>query len=554
MKKTLWIIVLLAAIVSGVVAFGRWQVERNNKTVEIVFDLASLVELSKNTGVDLHYYLAELAKTKVVTIAIEPENLGQQFLKGQDLSKEVRDKLPKEVSDLEDFLLYPVTFSQNEIASVRQAGFNIAPKLIAAPWKVEEVWRVAQPDLVLISGKESPDLDLLKEYGARVGLVEFSTPSNMPLDLGLEYIRVHGISAPEMRVLSVERILERYLRAARERNIRVLYVRSFVEDETSWHRSTELLSDLQQRLHNAGFSLGKAKGYPPWYASLLLTTITTSGIWAGATLLFMEIWPNKSKFFGWFGVFFYLLSIVGLLINPSLMKTILAFITAIIFPCLAVLQGMQKNTAPLKSYLFVALISFLGALFVVSTLNGTAYLLKIQEFRGVKLMHILPIILMIFILARPLKPWLKKDVPVIYLIGGVAIGALGLIYIARTGNFGLPVPAWELKIRAFLERLFVIRPRTKEVLVGYPALYFALQARNRGKSLWLPVAVIGPISLVNTFTHTHTPLAVSLLRSAYGLVLGYIAGRLAFRIFSLGKRWLQGDRCKWLLRIRQSWR
>ena len=70
-----------------------------------------------------------------------------------------------------------------------------------------------------------------------------------------------------------------------------------------------------------------------------------------------------------------------------------------------------------------------------------------------------------------------------------------------------------------------MRPRTKEFLLGHPAmlvlLYFGYDLR---KIVVLLLGVIGQVSIVNTYAHLHTPLAVSLLRSFHGLWLGILLG------------------------------
>lgn len=550
MKKILWVIILVATIFSFVVVLQRWQIERSNNTVEIVYDLTSLIELSKETGIELEHYFSDLKNSGINTIALEAKNLGQSFIEGYTLSDEIQDILFQDVNKLADFLYYPVAFSRQELETVRQAGFKVAPKITVTPWYVEPIWLYDEPDLVIISGKEPYSAELLKDYHARVALVEFSTPQNMSIEPDLDYIRLHGISASEIQVLSSERILNRYLRAVKERNIRILYIRAFVEEDDGWQRSIDLLTNLEQQLTKAGYNLGTATGFAKWDSSLFLILITALGIWAAAIIVLFYIWPNKNMLSLGLGIMGYLGTNVGLFWKPELIQSGLALLAAIVFPCFAVLVGIENSTKPRKTYWLIAILSFLGALFVVSTMTGTGYLLKIREFRGVKLMHIVPIILVFFILIRPLKPWLKRDIPVPYLIAAAFVGVVGLIYIARTGNFGVPAPSWEIKFREFLEKALLTRPRTKEFLVGYPALYFALQADKPRNSRWLPVAIIGPISLINTFTHTHTALWISLLRSVYGLILGYVIGWIAFRTWVWIKRRLKSDRCQWLLRVR----
>lgn len=206
---------------------------------------------------------------------------------------------------------------------------------------------------------------------------------------------------------------------------------------------------------------------------------------------------------------------------------------------------------------------------MAGSLTGTEYLIKLVEFRGVKLMHVLPIGIMVLTVAfQPVLPIKGKhelssrlrflwnlSIPLkLLLVGGTGLAAAGAVYILRTGNFGLPVANLEITLRELLERVLVVRPRTKEFLIGHPALYFLLKERNE-KAAWLmPVAVIGQLSMVNTFSHIHTPLLVTLIRTGYGLVFGYIIGWVVYRLYLLGKGLFMSDRGFGLSRLWQSGR
>jgi len=113
------------------------------------------------------------------------------------------------------------------------------------------------------------------------------------------------------------------------------------------------------------------------------------------------------------------------------------------------------------------------------------------------------------------------------LLGLFVLGGLG-IFVARSGNFVLPVPALEKHIRNLLETFLFIRPRTKEFLVGYPFIFLAAVSFLRGKIKWLWIlaglGTIAPISIINTFSHIHTPLMISMMRTVNGLALGILLG------------------------------
>src|SRR5207302_414981 len=98
-------------------------------------------------------------------------------------------------------------------------------------------------------------------------------------------------------------------------------------------------------------------------------------------------------------------------------------------------------------------------------------------------------------LAQPLHVWQTAAA----LVGAVALALL----VARTGNDpGVGVSALEMKFRSLLEA-HLVRPRTKEFLIGHPALLIglAMAATPRWSRWALPfllVGAIGQASIVNS--------------------------------------------------------
>jgi len=112
------------------------------------------------------------------------------------------------------------------------------------------------------------------------------------------------------------------------------------------------------------------------------------------------------------------------------------------------------------------------------------------------------------------------------------VGLMGVYYIIRTGNTDSGVvAASEMQFRNMLEELFVARPRTKEYMIGYPCMMLLVWAAVRRIPV-LPLfcgagAVIGYTSIVNTFLHIRTMVAISFSRVLIGLGLGLVLGILA---------------------------
>ncbi len=185
----------------------------------------------------------------------------------------------------------------------------------------------------------------------------------------------------------------------------------------------------------------------------------------------------------------------------------------------------------------------MGALHIVGLLGETPFLIKADQFTGVKAAHTLPLLLvLIFYAAWTVgrwdfwREWLSR--PVLWgqvVLALVILSALGLMLI-RTGN-ETPgaVPDWELRLRALLETVMNVRPRTKEFLVGHPALVIAVALLLSGRTRWLPLtmflATIGQVSIVNTFCHLHSPLLVSLQRTGWGIVIGIGLGFLLLTLW-----------------------
>jgi hypothetical protein len=99
------------------------------------------------------------------------------------------------------------------------------------------------------------------------------------------------------------------------------------------------------------------------------------------------------------------------------------------------------------------------------------------------------------------------------------------LVVLRSGNdSGLGAGSLESHLRGSLEQLFSVRPRTKE-LIGHPMLVLFLLSlpwRSRISGLLAIAGLLGQVSILNTFCHLHTPLAVTLHRESLGLGIGLV--------------------------------
>ena len=110
---------------------------------------------------------------------------------------------------------------------------------------------------------------------------------------------------------------------------------------------------------------------------------------------------------------------------------------------------------------------------------------------------------------------------------GIMMVAL-LIMALRSDNVS-SVPAFEVAFRDFMERTLVVRPRTKEFLIGYPALVLYWYLIRQGlaphyREAVRIAAVLAFSSAINTFCHFHTLVALSFIRVVNGWWLGLLVG------------------------------
>ncbi|OOB79410.1 MAG: hypothetical protein BEN19_07650 [Epulopiscium sp. Nuni2H_MBin003] len=229
-----------------------------------------------------------------------------------------------------------------------------------------------------------------------------------------------------------------------------------------------------------------------------------------------------------------------------IIQQILALLFAIVIPIFAICTKINTVNHTFKdalgSFLEINAITILGAIVISSILSGGTFRLGIDTFRGVKVAHIAPIIILALIMLVLYKKVIVKEFKSAdkkaILVVGISIFFVLYIYIRRTGNSDIAM--LEMTFREWLGSIFGIRPRTKEFLIGHPALIIGLYCWvNWIRWLGLLIGIIGQISIINTFVHMHTPFMTSMLRTGYGIILGVIVGILAVKlIFKVINRWI----------------
>lgn len=376
-------------------------------------------------------------------------------------------------------------------------------------------------------------------------------------------------------------------------------------DENAWTYITDpadyekMLGDLETRLAALGYTPGVVRAMDMPKPGVLWRILEGFGAVAAAVLLldlFCFLAPRTCLILTGIGM----LGVLALgLLRPATYQVMLSMGGGIVMPSLAAV-GLCRYAADMRrrerepglgrliaetlgALLVAAAVSLCGSLMASSALSQMSYLLELDLYRGVKLMQLVPIALFCLayllvyayeesgakdaVLARvgergeknraarlwayvsevmdqPMKlGWMVAVV--LLAAAGLFVLAAGVYYIRRTGNT-VSVSARELALRNLLENLLIARPRTKELLIGWPCAMLFVWGLRRHMNL-LPLLFgggmsIGLVSVVNTFLHIRTPFLLSLLRTGWGLLFGLLLGVAvtvaAELLYRLVKRWL----------------
>lgn len=433
----------------------------------------------------------------------------------------------------------------------------------------------------------------LKEAGIGIGTIEnLKVPQKGlgTLSKLLDYnvVRVHSVSENEMNVLKPDVLTDRFLLAVKDRNLRMIYLNAMaVKDQSkgevvnpidtivqalAGNPDTGLTGTIDQ-IGDFGFVPGEAHAFDVhhapaeklWKALAILGAVALIALTIGLFIPQILVPVTIIGLIGGAGTF---------VLNSSLLNQALALMAAIASPTasMALLirwlraKHDRKDALPRSAwsrlggaillYLRTSVLSVVAVPFVIALLNDITYELVLQQFRGVSLLHLAPIALIALYavlygyggsVKKNLATLLKQPITVLWLVILAVVGVVGMYYLSRTGNSG-QASALELKIRPILESTFGVRPRFKEFAMGHPifllGLFLAL--RYRWALVFIVIASIGQLSMVDTFAHIHTPAYLSAMRDLLGLGLGAIIGLVGIVVWqiaeALWRRYRRGGR------------
>ncbi len=375
-------------------------------------------------------------------------------------------------------------------------------------------------------------------------------------------VRVEAINKVELDKLALPEIVARYELGVRERNVRVVYLRPFAHqynglsiEKTNVEMVREIAGDLAAR----GFKMGRAAPIPLYRGNNRILV----GL---AALAVPSIFLLLLGFYGWYrplwaiaayGATVLLYAGGNLSHHDLLARSIIALSGGLLFaaagfsvlsraflqaPAATIGRQIRRSVA----WTLVATgITLLGALLVVGVMSSPLVMEEVEPFRGVKLLLALPplIALALYLFTdkfdpqrRDARETLTDPVRIFQLAAAAIVLGVGALVLLRSGNQSDISPSsFELALRHNLTSLLAVRPRFKEFVIGFPALMLMPALRiphRRWLGVLLALAIgIGLGDVIDTFSHLHTELLVSVLRIFNGLLIGAVVGIIAILIY-----------------------
>ena len=556
-NRILSLILAISIICTAILIGVRIGVENDNKNVSMIMKYRDVYKYALAADIDIEEALERFASVGVAGIIVEnfwyhfPENEIENVRAAgmEPMLKTVRDLTVEEYAALMEKydIKYPLIFTYRYFIGDTEKYLNDNDITLAL---VEDKMQTGHEyirgfDVNKNNVKMVRVFELVKYFASRYGVLGYE---------GAE---------------EIENVL---YRAVTDRNIRVLWIMPFYDNETDEiitdiEEYREVFENLAERMKPHGQTLGRdfssTSEYKP---SPILVLGALFGICAFSVLLLGTLFRLSPKLRLIFTLSLCGLSFVAYLAMRELTLRIMAFVIVSVMPCIAVYFLLQcaKMLVEKKPKLGMVLIHstvvlllavsilMVGGSFVGAILGESRYMLEFEMFRGVKLSQTIPLVYTVILIikelvykkgkslrahATELAQSASRSRMLIALLGLIAIICAVVLFIVRTGNTILQAGELEQRFRIFFEVSCVARPRTKELLIAWPALMVSmlLFAQNRKilGSVALFAASIGCASVCNTFCHIRAYYLLSVIRTAYGVAFGLAIGIIGVLVVHL---------------------
>ena len=570
--------------------YKRNEVEQANRNVSLAVEMENIQSLAAMQGITVEQAIDILKRDGLQSVVLGEENVGTLVSQGR--ASEVDGKLvisdptvQNRVTKGEQIRLGNFDPNQAPVWLIRGVDIGLDP-VAAAQAKAAHLTIIARCGNILGATDSyiQQTIGWAHDLGAHVFLPEgdqvlgrrddLKTTSETLRQLGMLYatpefakisgdenmvamapdivVRLHSAQTAELDKMTLPDVVERYSKAARERNMRILLIRPM---SLAGQKPVDDFGNLLLAIKDEVVHDGDTMGYPQpfrdptlpmakFFPALIAITVVPIAFWIG-TVIFPWKWGGPLC-----GALMLILALGSVTKTGSQLASLAA---SMAYPTAALIGlDMRPIKNILAAFFSTTALSWVGGLVIAGMLNGLPYYIRAEQFPGVKVSVFIPLLIVaIFYFIKLTKAKDEIKSPITWyaaILGLIVMGALAFM-IARTGNdASTGVSDFELHFRNILDKILPVRPRTKEFLIGHPALILGLgllalikadktklQKLGSWATLALMVGAMGQTSIVNTMCHLHTPVLLSMLRIVEGIVIGSIIGLV---IWMIVKPWI----------------
>ena len=207
-------------------------------------------------------------------------------------------------------------FSEEDIELVRNLGFQVILRLKNFPqinkedveFKFKESDRAGKISGMIFEGESvlgypseenlihTAELLKIKEYS--FGIIEFAGQKGIETVAhqvsGLA-VRVHSITKEEMDIISKQKATERWIRAAKERKVRIFYIKPFIKSNSDLiEENLAYITTIKEELKNSGFKTGRASILStPYQEPKIFILLLILGVFSGGLILLKNVFNLK---------------------------------------------------------------------------------------------------------------------------------------------------------------------------------------------------------------------------------------------------------------------
>ncbi len=535
--------------------------------------------------------------TKVYTAAIDVTRLAKFF--NIDQLPAVLEDYKKAGATTAVILEHKGQYREDHIKAADDAGYNIAliPDFtvkseadlsrLCEQYNVKylklqnSIWKEKKE----VPGKNTHIINAIKKYNLTLVLTEtitqLSNDKSESYDMYLEaadgnILRTFNTyNITNVDKMDYPAVYYQMYNSAYDRNTRFITVKQLDDEgftsEENAKRTQENVKLFCQKMESHGFvnegTVDYNKYNPP-------TRTTHAAAAAIAVLMFALmvdlLFKDKIRNFGVIALLTASIAFAVSFIMPQALLSLYPTLFATISCCFCILiaalfvKNYKDKFSFVPLFLLTAAISIalliVCAITVAALMSGPDWFLNNLVFRGVKVTLIAP---MLFTAALVLATVYKRQSfdelkMIIYSkIKGLRwfhfvlfafLAIVAGIYILRSGNVNR-ISFFETNVRNWLTEHFVARPRTKEIILGWPclALYIYYVKKDKAKLLQWIFAIGASIlfaSTVNTFCHSFTLVETMLLRTVNGMVFGLpitaivlVINNIIFKVFNKSRQY-----------------